>query len=105
MAAGKLGSANLVAATDTLLYTVPANTVATVNIRVTNRNASSIAVRVAIGMGAAPAATDYIDYDTPVGANCMLEDTGIACSAGEKIWVRSDLTNVSARVHGFEEAA
>lgn len=105
MAAGILGSADLGAAADTLLYTVPASTVTTLNIRASNRNSSAIKVRVAVGTGGAPAATNYIDYDVAVGANGILEDTGIVCSAGEKVWVRSDLANVSVRVYGFEEAA
>lgn len=105
MASGKLGSANLAATTDTLLYTVPASTWATVNIRVANRNSRAAKIRVAIGSGASPALGDYMDYDIPVPENGILEDTGIVCSAGEKVWVRSDLDNVSVRVHGFEEAA
>lgn len=105
MASGKLGSANLAANTDTLLYTVPASTRATVNIRVANRNSSAAKIRVAIGSGASPALDDYMDYDIPVPENGILEDTGIVCGAGEKVWVRSDLGNVSVRVHGFEEVA
>ena len=105
MASGKLGSADLAAGVDTLLYTVPASTVATLNVRVANRNASPIKVRVAVGSGAAPGATDYIDYDIQVGANGALEDTGIVCGAGEKVWVRSDQASASVRIHGFEEAA
>ena len=103
MASGKLGSADLAAGADTLLYTVPASTVATLNIRITNRNSVPAKIRVAIGAGAAPAAADYIDYDVSVGASGILEDTGIVCGAGEKVWVRSDVANVSVRVHGFEE--
>ena len=105
MASGKLGSANLAAGADMLVYTVPASTVATINIRVANRNAAAAKVRVAIGTGASPDAADYIDYDISVPANGILEDTGLVCSAGEKIWVRSDVANVSVRVHGFEEVA
>lgn len=106
MANGKLGtpgSADLAAATDTLLYTCAAGTLATANIRLCNRNPVSVKVRVAIGTGASPAATDYIEYDTTVPANGVLEDTGIAISPGEKVWVRSDTTLVSARIHGVEE--
>ena len=105
MASGNLGSAALAANADNLLYTVPAGKVATLNIRVANRNASVAKIRVAIGTGGAPAAADYIDYDVAVAANGILEDTGIVCSAGEKVWVHPDLANVSARVHGFEEVA
>lgn len=104
MAQGKLGSADLSVGVDTLVYTAPANTTATVNIRVTNRSASSAAVRVAVGAGASPAAADYIDYDVVVPANGIMEDTGVVCSAGEKIWVRSSVASVSVRVHGFEGA-
>ena len=105
MASGKLGTANLAAGADTLVYTVPASSVATINIRVANRNSTTVAIRVAIGTGASPDAADYIDYDLPLAANSILEDTGIVCGAGEKLWVRSDVSNVSVRVHGFEEAA
>ena len=105
MASGKLGTANLAAGADTLVYTVPSSTVATINIRVANRNASAVKIRVAIGTGASPDAADYNDYDVSVPANGILEDTGIVCGAGEKLWVRSDVSNVSVRVHGFEEAA
>ena len=105
MASGILGKANLAAGADTLVYTVPANTLATANIRVVNRNASVVKIRVAIGTDASSDAADYIDYDVSVPANGILEDTGIVCGAGEKVWVRSDTSNVTARVHGFEEVA
>ena len=104
MAQGKLGSADLSAGVDTLVYTVPANTSATVNIRVANRGTEAAAVRVAVGSGASPAGADYIDYDVVVPAKGIMEDTGVVCSAGEKIWVRSDVASVSVRVHGFEGA-
>ena len=105
MASGKLGTANLAAGADTLVYTVPSSTVATINIRVANRNAAAAKVRVAIGTGETPTAADYIDYDISLAANGILEDTGLVCSSGEKVWVRSDVANVSVRVHGFEEVA
>lgn len=103
MPSGVLGKANLTAGADTLVYTVPASTVATINIRVANRNAETAKIRVAIGTEANPTAADYIDYDIPLSANGILEDTGLVCSSGEKVWVTSDVSNVSARVHGFEE--
>lgn len=100
MASGKLGAADLAAEADTLIYTVPAGKVATVNVRFANRNAAEVKIRLAIGTGATPAAEDYLDYDVPV--ILILEDTGLALSAGEKIWVRSDTANVSVRAHGME---
>ncbi len=106
MASGKLGSADLPAGgSGTLLYTVPASTLSTVNVRTANRNATTAKVRLAIGVGASPATTDYLSYDQSLPANGIIEDTGIVCSAGEKVWVISDVANVSVRVHGFEEGA
>lgn len=103
MASGNLGSAALEANADTLLYTVPAGKVATLNINCTNRDAGNVKVRIAIGAGAAPANRDYIEYDVNVLGNGVLERSGIVCGAGEKVWVRADTPNVSVRIHGFEE--
>lgn len=87
---------------DTLLGTADENMV--VNVCVVNRGAAAAKVRVAIGGGGAPAASDYLEYDTSVPANGVLERTGIAASTGEKIWVRSDTATVSARAHGLPAA-
>lgn len=100
MASGKLGAADLVAATDTLLFTAGV-TPQTFNVRFANRNAAAVKVRVAIGTGGAPAAADYVDYDVSILANGILEDVGLVASSGEKIWVRSDTANVSVRAHGM----
>lgn len=100
MASGKLGSADLAAATDTLLFTAGV-TPQTFNVRFANRNATAVKVRVAIGTGASPAAADYVDYDVTVQPNGIIEDTGLVASSGEKVWARSDTANVSVRAHGM----
>lgn len=100
MGSGKLGSADLAAGTDTLLFTADM-TPQTFNIRFANRNAVLASVRVAIGAGVSPAAADYVDYDVTVLANGILEDTGLVASSGEKVWVRSNIANVSVRAHGM----
>lgn len=100
MASGKLGSADLAAATDTLLFTAGV-TPQTFNVRFANRNTTAVKIRVAIGTGVSPAATDYVDYDVPILANGILEDTGLVASSGEKVWARSDTANVSVRAHGM----
>lgn len=101
MPSGLWGKADLAAGVDTQVGDpVPAGKVATLNIRFCNRGGVAAKYRVAIGTGGAPAAADYITYDKEI-----VEDTAIAVSAGEKVWVRSDVANVSVRVHGFEEAA
>ena len=106
MPSGKLGSADLPAGgTGTLLYTVPANVVATVNVRFANRNATASKVQLAIGTGETPSLKDFLSYDQALAANGIIEDTGIVCTAGEKVWAISNTTGNSVRVHGFEEAA
>lgn len=110
MASGKLGTPANITTSDTavMIYQVPASTIATVNIRIANRNITQAEIRVAIST-AATAGTigpaDYIDYDVSVPGHGVLEDTGIVCSSGERVWVSSNLPNISVRVHGFEEAA
>ena len=104
MASGKLGTADLVAATDTLLYTVPASMLTTCNVRFTNRNVVETVISLAIGTGANPAAADYFTYNQTLPANGIIEEMGIVCSAGEKIWARAACANVTVRVHGYEEA-
>lgn len=102
---GKIGSANLAANTDTDLtggVGVTENMV--VNVCLVNRGTAFVKVRVAIGTGVSPANTDYLEYDTIMLANGVLERTGIVISSGEKIWVRTDTATVSVRVHGLPAA-
>lgn len=103
MTSGKLGSASLAADVDTLLYTVPAGVTASANVRFANRSSSVVKVRLAVGTGDAPADTDYLSYDLPIPGNGIAEDTGLALSAGEKVWVRSNSASTSVRIHGFKE--
>ena len=106
MASGRLGAADLAATTNTAIYTVPASTVATVNVNVCNRNAANVEVRVALLDGAIGTLVneDYIEYDTPIQLNEVLERTGIVMSVGQTIVVYSDTANVTAQVWGWEES-
>lgn len=102
---GKLGSAALVADTTTTVYTVPAATVATLNIALVNRGADPAKVRVAITDAANPGDADWVEYDAEIpAAGGVLERTALVAGAGENIIIHSDVGSVSARVHGFEEA-
>lgn len=94
-----LGSYDLSAATPVLVTGAALTASTQLNVRFCNRNADNVAVRLAIGTGGSAVAADYLDYDTPVYR--ALEDTGIVCSAGEKIWVQSDTANTSVRIFGF----
>lgn len=105
MANGLLGKGIISSAnTNQTIYTVPANTYATVNISFCNSNVSSIKVRLAVTNSTTPQASDYIDYDTNIIGNGVMEKTGMVLSAGEKVIISASSTGISVRVHGFEEA-
>lgn len=102
--AGLLGKADVPAAADTDLYTVPAGLWATVNFYMVNRTAAPIAVRWMVRSGAL-ADSDFMEYDTVLPANGVLRETGVALSAGEIVTVRAAAVGCTACVRGFEEAA
>ncbi len=98
MAAGKYGSGVLLANT-VALAAGPFSEATTINIRVSNANATDTNISVAIGSGANPVQGDYISNAVPVYKS--YEDTAIACSVGEKVWILSSQGNVTYRVHGY----
>lgn len=98
------------AAAETLLYTVPAGRRAVFTLNACNRNAAQAKVRIALTNGAAPVAADWIEFDTPIPgvggvAGSVLVRTGLALAAGQRLYVRSDVVDVSFVVFGIEEAA
>jgi hypothetical protein len=105
MATGRLGAKDLSATTNTEVYTVPDETVANrVIVSVCNRNASTINIRLAIIDGAIGdiANEDYIEYDTEILANGVLERGEIILQANQTIGAYSDTANVSVVVYGHE---
>lgn len=102
MATGRLGTADLAATTLTTLYTCPATTFTVASVSICNRTASPITVRLAVASAATPTNAEYIEYDTTIAANQVLERTGIVMDAGKLIVVRSSATGVSAVAYGIE---
>lgn len=94
---------DLPANADTTMYTVPADTIATVNVSLCNRTSGEIAVRLAVKAGAL-ANSDYLEYDVLLPPNTPLERTAITMTAGEAVVCRAAAAGVSARVHGVAEA-
>lgn len=106
MASGKFWSGTLPANNDQDTGAVEAGKTRSVGINLVNRDASAAAkVRIAIGGAAAPENGDYIEYDTSLPPNGVLERSGLVVGAGERVILRADTANVTGRVHGFEEVA
>jgi hypothetical protein len=100
-----LGQAAPLAATDTDLYTVPADTEAVVStIVVCNRTGDLPVVRVAVRPdGAALAPEHYIAHDTPTLANDSIMLTlGVTLDAGDVVTVRTSQATVSFSMFGAE---
>jgi len=102
MAPGRLGVADLAAATNTTLYTCPTSTFAVVTVSVCNRGASPANIRISISSSATPADSEFIEYDVSLAAKGVVERTGIVMDAGKLLVVRSSAIGVSAVVYGIE---
>ena len=102
MATGRLGNVDIPATTNTTAYTVPVGTYAVANISLTNRNATSISLRVAMATTATPADSEWIEYDTVLIPNGVFERTGLVLQGGLNIVVYSTQANVGCTVYGIE---
>ena len=105
MATGRLGTANITTTSDTTEYTVPASTFSVVSVNVVNRSSSAAAaVKIAVATSATPGPAEYIEYDSALVANGVLERTGIVMKAGELIVVQTPTATptLSVVVYGIE---
>lgn len=103
MPTGILGQSSPAATTNTTVYTVPASTTATFNVSITNTTGNVIAVRLAIASSATPTSSEYLEYDTVLLPNGVLERTGIVAQATERVVVYASATGLSVNVYGYEE--
>jgi len=102
MATGRLGTANLVAATNTVVYTCPTGNFAVATLSICNRSNSAITCRVSLSTTSTPTADEWIEYDTEVLPKGVLERTGLVLQAGLNLIVYSSTANVSAVALGIE---
>lgn len=102
MATGILGQSDPSATTNTTVYTVPAATVATFNVNICNRGSSSASIRLAISATGTPGNSEYIEYDTSIPANGVLERQGLVAQATKNVVVYVSAAQVSVSVYGYE---
>ena len=105
MPTGRLGTANITTTANTTLYTVPASTFSVVTVNVVNRSSSASAqIRIAVSSTTSPALDEWIEFDSALVANGVLERTGIVMDAGKIIVVQTPTATpaLSIVVHGIE---
>ena len=105
MATGLLGQSAPSASTYTQVYAVPVGYFTALSIAVLNRAATQTSIRIALTGTVAPAApsnSEFIEYDTIIGGNGVLERTGIMLSASKYVVVYASTANVSVSVFGIE---
>jgi len=109
MANGILGSADLEATTYTGVYLVPESTFSIVTVSIVNKNTTSVNVRLAVAKTdptgtTIPAADDYLEYNTEILPNGVLERTGIVIDASRQVYAYSTSANTGVMVYGIETA-
>lgn len=105
-----LQNVDLASGVITALYSSGSDVDTTANIRIVNRNTTTVTVSVAIV--AAPdestaianlGPAHYIEYEAPISANDILENTGIVLPPSHVVIVKADSANVNAVVYGFTQ--
>ena len=102
MATGRLGVQDLTADTDTTVYTVPVGSYAVANVSITNRNTSSITMKLAMATTGTPTDAEWIEWSTIIIPNGVFERTGLVLQGGLNIVVNTDSANVGVTVYGIE---
>jgi len=102
MATGRLGTANLSAGANTVLYTAPSGNFSVVTVSICNRTNAAITCRMALASTSTPSADEWLEYDTEILPKGVLERTGIVMQANLNLVVYSSAAAVSAVAMGIE---
>ena len=103
MPSGRLGAADLAAATDTTVYTVPSGKLASFNVSFCNRGAVAATVRLSLSGAATPTGAEYLEFGATIPASGVLERGGLMADAGKLVVVQSSASSVNCVVWGVEE--
>jgi hypothetical protein len=103
MPSGILGQIVPVSGTNTTVYTIPSGKLSTFNVNIVNRNSSVITASLALASTSTPTNAEWIEFNTTIPANGVLERTGFVVQAGENVVVSVSADNVSVNVYGYEE--
>lgn len=104
MSTGLLGKAILAATTSTTVYTVPAGKTASLTVSFCNQSSSDGAkIRLSLTDLASATANSYLEFDSNIPPNGILERGAIVAGQNENIIVRSTSDTVSVVVYGIEE--
>ena len=103
MATGRLGAQDISSTgSDTVCYTVPVNTFSVVNVSIVNRNSTTVTVNLSLAAGNTALSNEYLEYQTQLLPNGVLERTGIVMDAGKNILVKPSSTGCTVVVFGIE---
>jgi len=77
-----------------------------VTVNFVNKNTNSVTVRLGIAKvgESGPLGDDYLEYDTEILPNGVLERTGIVLETGRGVYGYSSTTQVAVMVYGIETA-
>lgn len=103
MATGRLGAVDLLANTNATVFTVTAGNTAAFSVTICNRNATTVLVRLSLSATSTPGVSEYLEYDTSIAANGVLERTGLVLDAGKLLVARSNTANVNVVAYGYED--
>lgn len=86
----------------TLVAPAPSGTFKVTTVNLCNRTSSDIKVRIALAANTTVTDADYIEYDTVIVANGVLERTGIVVDSTFGIQVYAAATGITATAYGID---
>lgn len=102
MPSGRLAAVEPLAGIATLIYQAPGGRAFNVTVRICNRNNSDVLIRLALTSGDLSTLTDadYLEYDTIVRANGLIERSTLSMAQYQSLIGYSDTSGVNFQVGG-----